>query len=94
MNQTNRETDNGKRRPDEKIVVGAVSAAIWRETAQSASGHDYTKVAAVIERSYRDDRGGWQQTNRYGSVRELMQLRLVVDRTIERLLDSERGEDA
>ena len=52
-------------RPEKNIRVGPVRAAIWKQTSQTRDGQPFESFKVVLERSYRDRNGQWQNTNRY-----------------------------
>jgi len=55
-------TDNTKAKPVRKLRSGAVSAAVWENTIQTADGPK-TVQNITFQRSYKDADGQWKNTD-------------------------------
>ena len=49
--------------PEKKFRAGAISATVWLNKGQKATGEDTEYRTIAIERSYTDKEGKWQSTN-------------------------------
>ena len=49
--------------PEKNIIVGAVRATIWKHTRKTRDGRSFTARKIVVDRSYRDSMGQWQNTH-------------------------------
>ena len=57
---------NGNAKPVKKIKVGAIDAAVWKNTIKQAkTDADIVSYSVTIERRYKDQGGEWQGTNSY-----------------------------
>ena len=61
MKQNNQENQ----KPEKNFKVGAVRAAVWKRTYDTRDGRTFDARKVVLERSYRDSQGSWQNTNSY-----------------------------
>ena len=52
-------------RPEKNFKVGAVRAAVWKRTYDTRDGRQFDARRVVLDRSYRDGQGSWQNTNSY-----------------------------
>lgn len=52
-------------RPEKNFRVGAVRAAVWKRTYDTRDGRQFDARRVVLDRSYRDGQGTWQNTNSY-----------------------------
>ncbi|TWT35223.1 hypothetical protein KOR34_01110 [Posidoniimonas corsicana] len=78
---------NPKNAPVDRIRLGRISAAIWKQTA----GDGKTFYNFTIERSYKDDTGNYQSAASFslGDALVVAKLANLVDTRIRRLLDAE-----
>lgn len=57
---------NGNAKPVKKIKVGAIDAAVWKNTIKQAkSDAEIVSLSVTMERRYKDQDGEWQGTNSY-----------------------------
>jgi hypothetical protein len=80
----------GKKNPEQKFKVGAVSATIWQNEGTTAEGKQTTFKTVSFERSYLDKDGNWQQTNTLRSS-DLPKAILVLSKAYEYLMLKDGG---
>jgi len=57
---------NGNAKPVKKIKVGAIDAAVWKNTIKPAkTDAEIVSLSVTMERRYKDQDGQWQGTNSY-----------------------------
>lgn len=57
---------NGNAKPVKKIKVGAIDAAVWKNTIKQAkTDAEIVSLSVTMERRYKDQDGEWQGTNSY-----------------------------
>ncbi|MBS3169319.1 hypothetical protein J4210_02440 [Candidatus Woesearchaeota archaeon] len=75
--------------PEKKFRAGAISATIWLNKGQLASGLESEYRTISIERNYTDKEGKWHSNNSL-RINDLPKARLVLDRAYEFLLLQEQ----
>ena len=68
--------------PIDRIRLGAVQAAIWKN--EDSEGR--TRYSATVERIYRDGKGDWQSTGSFGRD-ELLTLSKIADLANSRIFE-------
>ena len=79
-------TSNTK--PADKVRIGAIKAAIWRNESDNGSRFNVT-----FSRSYRDSEGNWQSTSSFRRD-DLLVLAKVADQAHTRIVEMQREEKA
>ena len=81
---------NSKPQPADKIRIGRITAAIWRNTNDEGK-HFYS---FTIDRSYEDKDGNWKSTDSFGLNDALLLAKLcnLADTRIRKLYDADRQE--
>ncbi len=72
-------------KPEKNIRVGPVRAAIWKQNNQTRDGQAFESVKVVLERSYKDRYGQWQNTNRY-DLNDIPKAILALEKAYEYIL--------
>jgi len=68
--------------PEKKYRAGAVSATVWLNKGQKASGEQAEYRTISVERSYTDKNGNWQSTNSM-RINDLPKAQLVLQKAYE-----------
>jgi hypothetical protein len=79
--------------PEKKFRAGAVSATIWKNDRQRATGETFSYHTIALERSYKDQSGNWKTA---GSMRlqDLPKAALVIQEAFRYLsLNGAQAED-
>jgi hypothetical protein len=58
-------TNQGKEKPEMNFRVGGVRAAVWKWTNTTREGRTFSQRKVVLDRSYKDANGNWQNVNSY-----------------------------
>ena len=83
---------NGNK-PEKKLKVGGVSAAIWKRENKTKDNRRFKTWAVSLDRTYKDKNGNWEHTNTFG-VSDIPKVQLVVQRALEYVLDAPQEDDA
>ena len=68
--------------PEKRFVAGAVSATIWKNTAESKAGKEISFDTISLSRNYKDDKGEWQSTNTL-RINDLPKATIVLNKAYE-----------
>ena len=71
-----------KNTPEKKFVAGAVSATIWKNTAQSKTGKEISFDTISLSRNYKDDKDEWKSTNTL-RINDLPKAAIVLNKAYE-----------
>lgn len=79
---------NSKPQPVDRIRVGRITAAIWRNTAEDGKHH----YSFTLDRSYQDSGSNWNSTNSFGLSDALVVAKVanLADTRIRKLYDADR----
>ncbi|MEK6901744.1 MAG: hypothetical protein AABX37_05350 [Nanoarchaeota archaeon] len=75
--------------PEKKFRAGAISATVWLNKGQKATGEETEYRTVSIERSYTDKEGKWQSTNSM-RVGDLPKATVVLQKAYESLVLNEQ----
>lgn len=70
--------------PEKKFVAGAVSATIWKNTAESKIGKEISFETISISRNFKNDKGEWKSTNSF-RLNDLPKATVVLNKAYEYL---------
>ena len=68
--------------PEKKFRAGAISATVWLNRGQKATGEETEYRTVSLERSYTDKEGNWQSTNSF-RVNDLPKVALLAQKAYE-----------
>lgn len=71
------------KKPEYKYKAGKVSATVWKTTKKKEDGNEFEDVNIEITKNYTDKEGNWQKTSYY-NTKELMDIILVANKTLEK----------
>ncbi len=75
--------------PEKKFRAGAISATVWKNKGQKATGEETEYRTISIERSYTDKAGKWQSTNSL-RINDLPKAACVLQKAYEHLVFNEQ----
>ena len=78
-------TESVSNMPEKKFRAGAVSATIWKNTAENKEGSEVEYKTISIERNYTDKEGKWQSTNSF-RINDLPKAKVVLEKAYEYLV--------
>jgi hypothetical protein len=84
MNNTKKQQTTEKTKPVHKIRLGSISVSIW----ENARENGKTSYRAVVVKTYRDQKGNWQETNSFRAD-DLVLVSTVAQRAADWMLDRE-----
>jgi hypothetical protein len=84
MNNPTNKKPTETNKPIHKIRLGSISVTIW----ENASDNGKTSYRAVLVKSYRDQKGTWQETGTF-RVDDLILVSTVAQRAADWMLDRE-----
>lgn len=79
---------NPKPQPVDRIRVGRITAAIWKNTTEDGKHH----YSFTLDRSYQDSASNWKSTNSFGLGDALVVAKVanLADTRIRKLYDADR----
>ena len=80
-------------KPEKSFKFGAVRAAIWKSEHQARNGQRFETRRVVMDRSYKDAQGAWQNTSSL-DLNDIPKAILALERAYEYLLSTPAQETA
>lgn len=78
------ETGDQSRGPEKKFRAGTISATVWKNDRQKATGETFSYHSVSLERRYKDKDGNWKSASSF-RLEDLPKVLLVVSEAYKNL---------